>query len=105
MNSLIPEPIARQPWAMLIPLFVLVCFGAAVLYSAAGGMMQPFAASHLMRFGIFLFTVITALGLSLRSYLEHLKLQMLPRLSVGHALLLLAKLFRRQDRGDGIEFD
>jgi len=33
-------------------------------------------------FGIFLFTVITALGLSLRSYLEHLKLQMLPRLSV-----------------------
>lgn len=33
-------------------------------------------------FGIFLFTIITALGLSLRSYLEHLKLQMLPRLSV-----------------------
>ncbi len=33
-------------------------------------------------FGIFLFTVITTLGLSLRSYLEHLKLQMLPRLSV-----------------------
>ena len=33
-------------------------------------------------FGIVLFTIITALGLSLRSYLEHLKLQMLPRLSV-----------------------
>ncbi|MBV2131243.1 inactive transglutaminase family protein [Pseudomonas sp. MAP12] len=33
-------------------------------------------------FGIALFTIITALGLSLRSYLEHLKLQMLPRLSV-----------------------
>lgn len=33
-------------------------------------------------FGIVLFTVITTLGLSLRSYLEHLKLQMLPRLSV-----------------------
>ncbi|AVU75768.1 hypothetical protein FHJ31_12235 [Pseudomonas sp. Fig-3] len=33
-------------------------------------------------FGIILFTVITTLGLSLRSYLEHLKLQMLPRLSV-----------------------
>ena len=33
-------------------------------------------------FGIVLFTVITALGLSLRSYLEHLKLQMLPRLSI-----------------------
>lgn len=33
-------------------------------------------------YGIMFFTVITALGLSLRSYLEHLKLQMLPRLSV-----------------------
>ncbi|MFT0212564.1 inactive transglutaminase family protein [Pseudomonas sp. F1_0610] len=33
-------------------------------------------------YGILLFTIITALGLSLRSYLEHLKLQMLPRLSV-----------------------
>ncbi len=33
-------------------------------------------------FGILLFGLITALGLSLRSYLEHLKLQMLPRLSV-----------------------
>ncbi|NNG63755.1 hypothetical protein HKD51_19475, partial [Pseudomonas fragi] len=35
-----------------------------------------------LEFGIILFTVITALGLMLRSYLEHLKLQMLPRLSV-----------------------
>lgn len=33
-------------------------------------------------FGIVLFILITALGLSLRTYLEHLKLQMLPRLSV-----------------------
>ncbi len=33
-------------------------------------------------FGIFLFTFIVAIGLAIRSYLEHLKLQMLPRLSV-----------------------
>lgn len=32
--------------------------------------------------GVLLFTSITALGLSVRSYLEHLKLQLLPRLSV-----------------------
>lgn len=54
MSSAVPEPIARQPWAMLIPLFVLVGFGAAVLYSAAGGSMDPFASSHLIRFGVFL---------------------------------------------------
>ncbi|ODT00220.1 MAG: rod shape-determining protein RodA [Erythrobacter sp. SCN 62-14] len=37
---------------MLIPLFLLVLFGAAVLYSAGGGAMQPFASSHLLRFAL-----------------------------------------------------
>ena len=54
MNSIVPTPIARQPWEMLIPLLLLVAFGAAVLYSAAGGSMQPFASSHLIRFSVFL---------------------------------------------------
>lgn len=54
MKHVIPEPVARQPWQMLIPLFALVMFGAAVLYSAAGGSMQPFSASHLVRFLVFL---------------------------------------------------
>ena len=53
-GGIIPDPIARQPWGMLIPLFLLVGFGAAVLYSAAGGSMDPFASSHLIRFGVFL---------------------------------------------------
>lgn len=53
-TGIVPEPIARQPWSMLIPLFMLVAFGAAVLYSAAGGSMQPFAASHLIRFSVFM---------------------------------------------------
>jgi rod shape determining protein RodA len=53
-HSIIPDPIARQPWSMLIPLFLLVAFGAVVLFSAAGGSMQPFAASHLVRFAVFL---------------------------------------------------
>ncbi|MBD2841857.1 rod shape-determining protein RodA [Erythrobacter rubeus] len=54
MNRIIPDPISRQPWGMLIPLFLLVAFGAAVLYSAAGGSMDPYASSHLVRFGVFL---------------------------------------------------
>jgi len=53
-SSIIPYPIARQPWSMLIPLYLLVAFGAAVLYSAAGGSMDPYASSHLIRFGVFM---------------------------------------------------
>ncbi len=51
-GGIIPYPIARQPWGMLIPLFALVAFGAAVLFSAAGGSMQPYASSHVTRFGV-----------------------------------------------------
>lgn len=54
MSSIVPAPIARQPWQLLVPLLTLVCFGAAVLYSAGGGSLQPFALSHLMRFAVFL---------------------------------------------------
>jgi rod shape determining protein RodA len=51
-RGVIPYAIARQPWEMLIPLFCLVAFGAAVLFSAAGGNMQPYASSHLTRFSV-----------------------------------------------------
>ena len=41
--SVIPAPVARQPWAMLFPLFILIGFGGLVLYSAAGGSLDPYA--------------------------------------------------------------
>lgn len=51
--SFIPDPVARQPWGVIIPLFALVILGSAVLYSAAGGSMHPYATSHLIRFLLF----------------------------------------------------
>lgn len=57
-TGIVPEPIARQPWEMLLPLFALVGFGAAVLYSAGGGAMAPFAFSHLVRFSVFMVMAI-----------------------------------------------
>jgi rod shape determining protein RodA len=51
-GSVVPQAIARQPWRMLVPLFGLTALGAAVLYSAAGGHWKPYAASHLLRFGV-----------------------------------------------------
>jgi len=49
-SGIVPEPIARQPWEMLIPLLLLTVFGGLVLYSAGGGSMQPFALPHFIRF-------------------------------------------------------
>lgn len=50
----LPAPLAKIPWQMLIPLTLLVLFGAAVLHSAAGGSMSPYAGSHLVRYVVFL---------------------------------------------------
>jgi rod shape determining protein RodA len=52
-RGIVPDPIARLPWEMIVPLVLLTGFGALVLYSAGGGAMQPFALPHLIRFLIF----------------------------------------------------
>lgn len=52
-RGIVPEPIARLPWEMLIPLVLLTSFGGLVLYSAGGGAMQPYALSHFIRFLVF----------------------------------------------------
>lgn len=53
-RTIVPEAIVRLPWSMLLPLFVLIALGAAVLFSAAGGHLQPYALSHVLRFFLFL---------------------------------------------------
>ncbi|MXO64545.1 rod shape-determining protein RodA [Altericroceibacterium endophyticum] len=53
-SSILPGPLSTLPWRVLIPLTLLTCFGAMVLYSAAGGSLQPFATNHLLRYGVFL---------------------------------------------------
>ncbi|RDC59884.1 Rod shape-determining protein RodA [Alteripontixanthobacter maritimus] len=54
---------------MLFPLFILVGFGAAVLFSAAGGSMSPYADSHLIRFGVF-FVMATIMTLFNRDFVR-----------------------------------
>ncbi len=53
-RSVVPETIARQPWAVILPLTALVLFGSTVLYSAAGGSLRPWAGMHFARFLAFL---------------------------------------------------
>jgi rod shape determining protein RodA len=53
-SSIIPAPILGLPWRVILILTALVCCGATVLYSAAGGSFSPYAGKHLMRFAIYL---------------------------------------------------
>lgn len=53
-RSLVPASIAREPWGLILPLFVLNLFGSVVLYSAAGGHLNPWALLHQIHFAVFL---------------------------------------------------
>lgn len=53
-SARLPASLEGLPWRVLLPLTLLVCFGAAVLYSAAGGSFNAYALSHLVRYAVFL---------------------------------------------------
>ncbi|MFC3097749.1 rod shape-determining protein RodA [Alteraurantiacibacter palmitatis] len=67
----LPAPLAALPWIMLLPLFALVLFGAAVLHSAAGGSMSPYALSHILRFLVFLVGALVLMMLPRRLVLDN----------------------------------
>lgn len=50
----VPAPLARLPWRILFLVLAIGGFGAVVLYSAAGGDMNPWALKHGIRFLVFL---------------------------------------------------
>ncbi len=53
-DGIIPTPLRQLPWSLLLLLVALGGFGTVILYSAAGGSLTPWAASHAIRLGIFL---------------------------------------------------
>ncbi|WP_443970415.1 rod shape-determining protein RodA [Sphingobium sp. CR28] len=54
MRGIVPESVATMPWRLYGLLFAIALFGAVVLYSAAGGHVQPWAGMQMARFLIFL---------------------------------------------------
>ena len=59
--GIVPAPIAALPWRLILLLFCMTLFGTLVLYSAAGGSLEPWAGKHMVRFLVFL---AMAIGMS-----------------------------------------
>ncbi|HWI86365.1 MAG TPA: FtsW/RodA/SpoVE family cell cycle protein, partial [Sphingomonas sp.] len=53
-NSLVPTPLARMPWLLILIVTAITGFGLVVLYSAAGGRLMPWALPQGVRFIAFL---------------------------------------------------
>lgn len=57
-DGFVPAPLKQLPWRLLFVLFAIGGFGSVILYSAAGGSLTPWAASHAIRFCVFLVMAI-----------------------------------------------
>lgn len=53
-SGIIPKPLARLPWRLIFLVIGIAMFGLVVLYSAAGGSMQPWALKQGLVFFAFL---------------------------------------------------
>jgi rod shape determining protein RodA len=53
-SAIIPRPLARLPWRLIFLVTGIATFGFVVLYSAAGGSMQPWALKQAIVFFAFL---------------------------------------------------
>lgn len=87
-RTIVPAPLAKLPWRMILPLSALVLFGAAVLYSAAGGNIRPWALTHVLRYSVFLVMA----GVIARIPRDIFKLAAYPVYAVILVLLLLVEL-------------
>ncbi len=70
LNARWPQRMAALPWRILLLVAAIGAFAVVVLYSAAGGSMQPWAFNHALRFSIFLGAAIVIAQIPLRFWLD-----------------------------------
>lgn len=69
LNARWPQRIIALPWAIIGVVLAIDLFAVVVLYSAAGGSLQPWAANHAMRLLLFLGLALVLSQISLRFWL------------------------------------
>lgn len=57
-NSLVPAQLAQLPWKVILTVIGITGFGLLVLYSAAGGSLEPWALGQGVRFCMFLASAV-----------------------------------------------
>jgi rod shape determining protein RodA len=65
LNARWPERLRELPWGILLVVVGIGLFGTIILYSAAGGSMQPWALNHAMRLSAFLLLMLALSQVSL----------------------------------------
>ena len=86
--GVVPAPVLRLPWTALLLILAIGGFGVLMLYSAAGGKLQPWALSHGIRFTFF-FAVALAMS---RVPIDLYRMAAFPALGVALVLIVLTEM-------------
>jgi rod shape determining protein RodA len=70
LNARWPQRLMDLPWAIILLIVAIGSFGLVILYSAAGGSVDPWAANQGLKFGLFLVMMLVLSQINLRFWLQ-----------------------------------
>jgi rod shape determining protein RodA len=71
VNSDIPDRLRALPWSVIIVIMMIGGFGLAVLYSAAGGSMTPWASNQGVRFAVLLLVMLAIAYVDIETWIRY----------------------------------
>ncbi len=95
LNSAIPDRLRALPWPVILVIVAIGGFGLAILYSAAGGSMTPWAANQGIRFGVLLIAMLAVAHIDIEIWVRYAY----PIYGVILALLAVVELFGKIGMG------
>ena len=71
LNTALPDKLRTLPWLVIFTVIALGSFGLAVLYSAAGGSIQPWAFNQGIRFAVLLMVMLAVAQIDIEVWVRY----------------------------------
>lgn len=71
LNTALPDKLRLLPWTVIFVIIAIGCFGIAILYSAAGGSLQPWAFTQSVRFGVLLIVMLAVAQIDIEVWIKY----------------------------------
>lgn len=95
LNTALPDKLRLLPWTVIFTIIAIGGFGLAILYSAAGGSMQPWAFTQSVRFAVLLVVMLTVAQIDIEVWIKYAY----PLYGVILVLLAVVELFGKIGMG------
>ena len=71
LNTALPDKLRALPWSVILTVIALGSFGLAILYSAAGGSLQPWAFNQGIRFAVLLMVMLAVAQIDIEVWVRY----------------------------------